>query len=278
VVTSLTIRTVPAPAVTNVRLSWPFADAAPLIAAWQDWAPHGPDELAASLKITATGDVDAPPSVDLYAAVQGSEADATALIDDLVARAGCDPTTGSHRRMSFRETRLFWAQLGAVDDLDADIPAPEATGPVHLAARSEFFRRPLPAAAIALLVAAVVDGRAAGEERELDFMPWGGAYNRVASDATAFVHREELFQLKHSAVVGPDARAEAKVGAQRWVSRSWETVHTWGSGRVFQNFADRQLQNWPEAYYGTNYPRLVGVKARYDPGNVFRFGQSLPPG
>jgi FAD/FMN-containing dehydrogenase len=45
---------------------------------------------------------------------------------------------------------------------------------------------------------------------------------------------------------------------------------------VFQNFADPDLENWADAYYGTNYQRLVRIKARYDPGNAFRFHQSLP--
>lgn len=276
VVTSLVFHAVPAPEVTNLRLSWPLNAAAALIAAWQEWAPRGPDELAASLKLTATGDPDEPPSVDVYAAVQGSEADATGLVDDLVARAGRDPAAASLRRMSFRESRRFWAQLGAVDDLATAIPEPEATPPVHLVARSEFFRRPLPADAVAALVATLAEGRVVGEERELDFMPWGGAYNRVPADATAFVHRHELFQLKHTAVVEPAAPAGAKAMARRWVSRSWETVHPWGSGRVFPNFADRELESWADAYYGTNLPRLVRIKARYDPGNAFRFGQSLP--
>jgi hypothetical protein len=65
--------------------------------------------------------------------------------------------------------------------------------------------------------------------------------------------------------------------AQRWVDRSWMSI-PWGSGRVFQNFADPDLENWAAAYYGTNLERLVRVKARYDPGNVFRFRQSLPVG
>jgi FAD/FMN-containing dehydrogenase len=47
---------------------------------------------------------------------------------------------------------------------------------------------------------------------------------------------------------------------------------------VFQNFADPDLEGWPAAYYGTNYDRLVRIKERYDPTNVFRFGQSLPAG
>jgi Berberine and berberine like len=69
--------------------------------------------------------------------------------------------------------------------------------------------------------------------------------------------------------------AAAAAAAERWASRSWASVHPWGSGRVFQNFADPDLDDWAEAYYGTNYDRLVQVKARYDPGGVFRVHQSV---
>jgi len=117
-----------------------------------------------------------------------------------------------------------------------------------------------------------------GRPRELDFMPWGGAYNRVPPDATAFVHRDELFQLKHAVVVDPQASTDEKQAAHRWVTRSWAWVHRWGSGRVFQNFADPELEDWAGAYYGPNYRRLVRVKARYDPAGFFHPPQSLPVG
>jgi FAD/FMN-containing dehydrogenase len=76
--------------------------------------------------------------------------------------------------------------------------------------------------------------------------------------------------------VDPEASPGEKEQAHRWVVRSWESVHPWGSGRVFQNFVDPELQEWAEAYYGTNYDRLVRVKAHYDPTGFFRFHQSLP--
>ena len=144
-----------------------------------------------------------------------------------------------------------------------------------LYARSEFFARPLPPEAVGALLEAF-EGRTSGESRELDFMPWGGAYNRRPPDATAFAHRDQLFQLKHAAVVGADAPPANQAAAHRAATRSWASVHPWGSGRVFQNFADPDLEHWADAYYGPNYPRLVRVKARYDPANRFQFHQSLP--
>ena len=80
VVTALVFRAVPAPqATTNMHLAWPYAHAAAVIGAWQRWAPTGPDELAASLKITAGDDPDRPPAVDVYGAFHGSRADAARL-------------------------------------------------------------------------------------------------------------------------------------------------------------------------------------------------------
>ena len=74
--------------------------------------------------------------------------------------------------------------------------------------------------------------RRPGEARELDFSPWGGAYNRVPVDATAFAHRDARFLLKHAAVVEPGM---APTG---WLDRSWEIVHPWGTGGVYANFPE----------------------------------------
>src|SRR5262249_51053685 len=149
------------------------------IEAWQRWAPSGPDELAASLKVTATGNPDQPPSVDVYGALIGTPSDATDLLDELVLHSGSNPTSASSEQMTFAQTRRFWAQLGAAEAIGDEGPQPHAAQQPYLFAKSEFFRRPLPSEAIVALVENFSLGRVSGQSRELDFMPWGGAYNRV---------------------------------------------------------------------------------------------------
>ncbi len=43
----------------------------------------------------------------------------------------------------------------------------------------------------------------------------------------------------------------------------------------YRNYPDINFSNWPELYYGNNYQRLQAIKAKYDPGNLFRYEQSI---
>jgi FAD/FMN-containing dehydrogenase len=275
VVTSLVFRTLPAPAATVFQLTWPPAAAAALVQAWQAWAPEGPDELDATLRLTA-GDGERPPGVEVVGTVLDGEADATELLGDLVGRVGVDPVGASRRHLPHRAAKRYLEGLGSVED------RPERSGPEppprpgHLYTKSEFFRRPLPGETVAALIEHLINGLAPGQSREVDFLPWGGAYNRVPADATAFVHRGERFLIQHLVEVGADAAPAERDAARDWLARSWALVHPWGSGGVYPNFPDPDLQDWASAYHGTNHDRLRRVKAAYDPDGFFRFHQSLP--
>jgi FAD/FMN-containing dehydrogenase len=134
VVTSLVFSTLPAPAATSFHLVWPHTHATAVIEAWQAWAPAAPDELAASLLLTAAGDVGQPPLVNLFGAMLGTEADTAELLDEMVARAGADPAAAVRKHTSHRETKRYLAERGPGDD--------QPLG--HPFSKSEFFRRPLP--------------------------------------------------------------------------------------------------------------------------------------
>jgi FAD/FMN-containing dehydrogenase len=274
VVTSLTLRTIPAPPSTwNQHMRWPAAAAADLIAAWQRWAPTAPDHIAASLKITAAGTPGIGASADVYATGFGSPASAP-VTDAFISQIGTPAAPATARCGPFPVARRFWAGIGE----GAGPAAGQLPPPVHpyLFSRSEFFSIPLPGEAIGALLAAFTAEPEAGISRELDFMPWGGAYGRAAPDASAFARRDGLFLLKHSAVVAPPVTGVRCVSAHRWVTRSWDSVHRWGTGQVFPNFADPDLQDPGGSYYGRSLPQLTRIKQHYDPGNVFRHSQSIP--
>jgi hypothetical protein len=85
------------------------------------------------------------------------------------------------------------------------------------------------------------------------------------------VHRSELFLLKQAVVIDPTASSAEREAAEGWLAQSWAAVHPLGSGGVYPNFPDPDLEDPAHAYYGPNYDRLVRIKERYDPGNFFRF-------
>jgi hypothetical protein len=88
----------------------------------------------------------------------------------------------------------------------------------------------MPASAIGALVERLAADRVAGHARELDFTPWGGAYNLIAPDATAFAHRAERFLLKHEASVDPQRAQTAMPAAREWLARSWALTQPVGTG------------------------------------------------
>jgi FAD/FMN-containing dehydrogenase len=254
VVTSLDFRTVPEPATTAFHLTWPYDHAERVIRAWQDWVPAAPGELAASLLITASSA--RPPEVNVFGAMLGGEAATVRLLGELKVP---DPATAHTKPMPYRDTKRYLAGLG--DQMTAAVP--EAG---HSFVKSEFFRRPLPDGAVAALAAGLGRDLRPGQARELDFSPWGGAYNRVAADATAFPHRDAMFLLKQAVTVRP---ADDQAAARDWLARSWAAVHPWGTGGAYPNFPDPDLDDPGHAYYLGNYDRLRQVKARYDPAGFF---------
>lgn len=273
VVTAFVFRPITAPSSTAFQVLWPASQAVAVISAWQNWAPAAPDGLAASLLLTAGGDPAQPAVLKVFGAMLGTEADTLNLLEELADKAEVEPVSVFSRSMTHRETKRYLASLGSAEQ--AEEPAVQARETGHLFSKSEFFRQLLPEETVAALVENFAKDRAEGQSRELDFTPWGGAYNRVREDATAFVHRNELFLLKHATVVDAQATPAERQAAQQWLRRSWALAGPWGSGRVYQNFPDPDLENWADAYYGSNRARLVQVKRRYDPDGFFRFNQSI---
>lgn len=272
VVTSLTFRSVPAPKVTCFHLTWSPGHVADVIDAWQAWAPAAPDALAASLLVTVVGT--GAPGVDIVGAMVAGEAETDRELAELAAHIGADPLTRMRKTMPYRDAKRHLAKLG---DRFESRWIDQIRGPAHSHIKSEYFRRRLPKETIVALVERLTTAPADGQVRQLDFTPWAGAYNRTEPDDTAFAHRGAIFLLKHELIVDPTRSDLSRKADAEWLWRSWETVHPFGTGGVYPNFPDPDLDDAGHAYYVGNHRRLATLKARYDPANIFRSPPAIVP-
>jgi FAD/FMN-containing dehydrogenase len=103
----------------------------------------------------------------------------------------------------------------------------------------------------------------------------GGAAGRVPVDATAYAHRASRMMVNVMALFGgPD---EAPVH-EAWVVGLADALRQDGDGAYVNFLGDEGEERVRAAYPGETWDRLVAVKRRYDPTNVFRLNQNIPPG
>jgi FAD/FMN-containing dehydrogenase len=103
----------------------------------------------------------------------------------------------------------------------------------------------------------------------------GGAIDRVASDETAFAHRARRYWWTAIDVwLDP---AEDPAPHHKWADGLWDQVRHERKG-VYVNFLGSERDDRiHEAYPGDTFNRLLEIKRRYDPENVFCFNQNIRP-
>jgi FAD/FMN-containing dehydrogenase len=104
--------------------------------------------------------------------------------------------------------------------------------------------------------------------------PINGAVHRVASGATAFSYRSAKWA---AVIVGVDPDPANKDKISDWARSYWDAIHPYSAPGAYVNFMMEEGSARVEATYGANYRRLQQVKARYDPANLFRVNQNIPP-
>jgi FAD/FMN-containing dehydrogenase len=63
----------------------------------------------------------------------------------------------------------------------------------------------------------------------------------------------------------------------RWADELWRAMQPFSSGGVYVNYLGNEGEERVKAAYGTSYERLVTLKNKYDPMNLFRFNQNIRP-
>jgi FAD/FMN-containing dehydrogenase len=132
---------------------------------------------------------------------------------------------------------------------------------------------PLDDAVVELLVDAA--GRLPTPQSYIIVFQLGGAIARVPGEATAYPQRDAAFNVNINGVwVSPESRENAV----RWVRELYGALEPHARGRAYVNFMGDESDERVRAAYGPEkYARLVALKNRFDPDNVFRLTQNIRP-
>jgi FAD/FMN-containing dehydrogenase len=117
-------------------------------------------------------------------------------------------------------------------------------------------------------------GRMPSPQCEIFIGLLAGAANRVPADSTAYAHRDAKF------VLNVHARWDQAADDKRcisWAREFFESSAPYASGSVYVNFMTGDEGDRITSAYGANYHRLVQIKRRYDPENIFHLNQNIKP-
>jgi FAD/FMN-containing dehydrogenase len=111
-------------------------------------------------------------------------------------------------------------------------------------------------------------------ESEILLVHLGGQVNRIAPEATAFAHRDFNYIMN---VHGRWSRAAEDERGIEWSRGLFRAAAPFSTGGVYVNFLSQDEADRVRGAYGSNYDRMVRLKQRMDPTNLFRSNQNVKP-
>lgn len=264
IVTSFLFRAHPVSSVFGGPIFWAFEHAAEVMRVYRDFLPQAPEKLCPFLGLKTV-----PSSAPFPTELWGKRICAVISCYDGSTEEG----------------------LEALHPLLAALPTPVLNGMAQMpftAMQSLFdgllpkglqwywkcdFVRELSDAAIDTHIA-----HAPNSPSELSLMhlyPIDGAVHRVRSGDMAWHCRDAQWSMVICGI-DPDPRKAAAL--KHWAQGYWRDLHRFNPGGGYVNFMmnDEDASRIP-ATYGTNFPRLVEAKRKYDPDNVFRMNHNIEP-
>ena len=257
VVTELVFNTLAMPRATAVAVTLivPPQDAVRIANNWQAWSLEG-RETTTHLKLFHYGDG------KIVVLIQG-----ISFKPEETVRAELRAVTGSSKGIG----------AGTVFSGDAAAIAAKFHGAgtkvssLDIATGSELLANPLTPET----TAALIDLMASSPHSAVDvtFEPLGGAVSDTGKDDSAFIHREAAFAVYLLSTFRRPGDREKRLPV---LEAARALIRPEATGGTYVNYPEVGLENWQRRYWGENLERLVKIKKRYDPGNLFRHAQSVP--
>jgi FAD/FMN-containing dehydrogenase len=253
VVTSFTYRLHPVASVLAGALTYPWAAAPEVLRHHHEFMAAAPDELTSSVALGI--DSAGTPAVTVVVCWSGEPAEGEGVLSPL--RSFGPPLDDSIGLLPYLE----WQRVP-----DAGFPR----GHQHYW-KSGYLRRLTDAAVDTLLaIAPTIPTPATG----IGLQGLRGAAARVPIDATAFPHRAQQYDLLILTQWSDPARSDEHVG---WTRSAFDALRPHLEDAVYVNNLGTEGAERVRSAYGPNHARLAALKRTYDPTNVFRLNQNVPP-
>jgi FAD/FMN-containing dehydrogenase len=235
----------------------PIAAAPGLLRYYRDFAPTAPDSLSCVAALLTSPD--GAPLAALIPAYVGSLAEGEVAVRSL--REFGSPIADLVGPMSYRAVQTLF-------------------DPAYPAGRRHYwksgFLRSLDDAAIDVLVDHFA--RVPSPYSAVEIEQHGGAVSRAAPDATAFSHRSALYNLIIVSQWDDSAQDQANIA---WARELWAAMQPFQIDAVYVNYLDDARDEGEArvraAYGAARYDRLVTLKRKYDPTNLFRVNHNINP-
>jgi len=240
----------------------PLADAKKVLQFYRDFAVKAPDELAVWFVLRK-----APPLPFLPESWHGKE---------ILALAACyngDLETGEKL---LQPLRAFGQPIADVIGPTPYVAWQQVLDPLLTPGMRNYWKSheflEIPDKMIDVLVDFA--GRLPDPQTEMAFAQLGGAIARVANDATAYSHREPNFLINVHGRWDGAANDDKCVG---WARDLFTALAPFSTGAVYVNFLTAEEGDRVKMAYGSNLAKLVGIKKKYDPANLFRMNINIRP-
>nr|WP_318618026.1 FAD-binding oxidoreductase [Sporosarcina sp. YIM B06819] len=251
IATTFTFKVHPIRDVSIYKINWDWNDIEPVFQTWQNWAPYICRRLTSDItlgsKLNGT--------IISTGQLLGTKVELKDLLKPLL-KAGT-PTEVMIKTVPFKDAVTFFAEPDLIE-----FHKFKNTG--------AFGYHPLPAKGIKTMIEYLRD--APNRNSDVWGQSLGGAVSDVSPSETAYYHRGAKYILEFATRWKNDREEFENI---RWVNDFRKAMLPYMKGN-YVNFPDLDIKEWELTYYGANMNRLIKIKRKYDPYNVFNFPRSIP--